>query len=357
MSKEPIKDNPLLFFPSDLLIEWFELNKRSFPWREYPTPYRVWVSEVMLQQTQAKVVIPYFERWFLAFPTIHDLAEAPLEKVIKLWEGLGYYSRARNLHEAAKKIVAEFKGEIPSDAAELAKIKGLGPYTIGAIRSFAFKQREAAVDGNVMRVLSRFMALEEPIDQLKTQKKIRSYAAEILPDKQPWMVTEGLIELGALVCKKDPDCLLCPIRQACQGRRRGLEKSLPFKLKKQTVTVLHRFVGVIECQGRLLLKKGDKGKVMSDLYEFPYLDLVESSFSEKEQISCLSKSLGLPLSFCKRLPKQEHGFTRFHVHLYPILLSASELQTGPFEWIPLQHLHQYPFSSGHKRIVLSLELS
>jgi A/G-specific adenine glycosylase len=165
--------------------QWFKVNKRSFPWRENTSPYEVWVSEVMLQQTQASVVISYYLAWMKEFPNIDSLAQAPLEQVLKVWEGLGYYSRARRLHEAAKIISQQHGGILPKDENTLKTIPGIGPYTLGAIRSFAFHQKAAAVDGNVMRVLSRFLCIEEDISSLKVQKKIREYMYDLLPKNTP----------------------------------------------------------------------------------------------------------------------------------------------------------------------------
>jgi len=172
------------------LKRWFLEVQRDFPWREDPSPYRVWVSEVMLQQTRAEVVVPYFERWMARFPTVEVLAEAPLDEVIKLWEGLGYYSRARNLHQGAQQIVRDYGGKLPNSADKLKKIKGIGPYTVGAILSFAFHQKVPAVDGNVLRVMSRYQRIEEDIAKQKTVKMIGQRVAEILPEKEPRIVID-----------------------------------------------------------------------------------------------------------------------------------------------------------------------
>lgn len=179
------------------LHQWFREMNRPFPWRENPNPYRVWISEVMLQQTRASVVIPYFERWMELFPGPHVLARAPLEEVIKAWEGLGYYGRARHLHEGARQIVHQFNGLLPSKREQLEKIKGLGPYMVNAILSFAFHQRAAAVDGNVSRVLARHFMIEDDIARHATKKRIQAFADEVLDIKKPWITAEALIELGA----------------------------------------------------------------------------------------------------------------------------------------------------------------
>ncbi|NGX55739.1 MAG: Adenine DNA glycosylase [Chlamydiae bacterium] len=320
------------------LREWFLANRRPLPWRENPTPYRVWISEVMLQQTQVKTVIPYFHRWMEVFPTVHALAEAPLEQVIKLWEGLGYYSRARNLHEAAKMVVAEHGGELPADPVKLSKIKGLGPYTIGAILNFAFHQRAPAVDGNVSRVLARFFGGKEvQIDQ-------------ILPKREPWVISEALIELGALICHREPACQSCPLQQECEANRLGMQKELPRKKKRAKATLLYRTVGVIRCGESYLLKKGEKGKIMADLFEFPFVEAKVEPEHAKEK---LEKLLKLSLKYVGSLSCQHHTFTRYRAHLYPYLFEAEEKSENHL-WKTIQELSPLPFSSGHRKILKQL---
>ncbi len=330
--------------------EWFLSHRRLLPWREEPTPYRVWVSEVMLQQTQVAVVLPYFQRWMEAFPTIEALACAPVEHVLKIWEGLGYYSRARHLHEAAQFVMAHFDGALPSDSDQLSKIKGLGPYTQGAIRSFAFKQKAAAVDGNVLRVLSRLYAIEESIDTPSTRRKIMELAESLLPDEEPWLVVEGLIELGATVCKKVPECAQCPIREACLAYRHQKTTELPKRKQRAETTLLHRHVAVIEYGEKLLLQKGEKGKVMADLYEFPYIEAATPTEEERGVKTLFEKRLGLELEYHHPLSKQQHTFTRFRVYLYPHRLSAKKIDAR-FDWVERQKLLQLPFSSGHRRVL------
>jgi A/G-specific adenine glycosylase len=254
------------------LRSWFLSQKRDLPWRENPTPYAVWVSEVMLQQTQVSVVIPYFLRWMEKFPTIKSLAEAPIEEVIKEWEGLGYYTRVRNLHEGAHYVVKNHAGKLPSTAENLSKIKGLGAYTIGAILSFAFHQKAAAVDGNVLRVLSRYYSYHEDISKPKTVKKIREMAQLLLPDYEPWIISEALIELGATICARTPKCPECPLKNECKGYLEGNAHDLPVKSQKNPITSLFRGVTVIECEEQYLVVRGEKGKLMADLYQFPYFE-------------------------------------------------------------------------------------
>jgi A/G-specific adenine glycosylase len=365
-------------FDTEALKEWFVKEARDLPWRRHPTPYAVWISEVMLQQTQVAVVREYYLRWMERFPSVEALAAASLPEVIKMWEGLGYYSRARNLHAAAQFLVEHHHGELPSDREVLLEIKGLGPYTIGAILSFAFHKRAAAVDGNVIRVLTRYFGIDEDVHRSATLKKIWEIAEGVLPESEPWLVVEGLIELGASVCKKQPQCWSCPLSRGCFAFQEGAQEELPKKGKKGGTTILHRSVYVIVCEGSLLLRKGARGKVMADLYEFPYLeqrecqgDALNSSQAGPKCSGCLAPAEPIfelravcefPFPFAakkvKNLPEVEHGFTRYRAKLYPAVWRAFEREAvAGHEWICMSQVHEYPFSAGHKKILTYLEES
>lgn len=327
------------------LHDWFLENRREFPWRVDPTPYKVWISEVMLQQTRASVVIPYFEKWMRLFPDVASLAEAPLEKVIKTWEGLGYYSRARNLHQGAKEILERFGGEIPSRKEELETIRGLGPYTVGAILSFGFKKRAAAVDGNVTRVLARFFSIEENVCKQAVKRKIFEGAESVLDQEAPWVTAEALIELGATICTPKPRCEICPLEKRCLGKERA--ELLPIKNEEKKTTLLKRIVIWLEAGGKVLVKKGEKGKVMADLYEFPYFE-VEEIWPEKK----VREAFGMEVKRIEKLPRVAHTFTRYKAELYPFRLYAErEKKVDGYEWVERERLRELPFSSGHRRIL------
>ncbi|KAE8558750.1 A/G-specific adenine glycosylase, partial [Paenibacillus polymyxa] len=201
------------------LLNWYTRNKRDLPWRRHRNPFYIWISEIMLQQTRVDTVIPYFNRFIARFPTIEALAEAPEEDVLKLWEGLGYYSRARNLQTAAKQVVELHGGQVPDDTQAVAALKGVGPYTTGAIMSIAFNRPEPAVDGNVMRVLSRYFLIEEDIMKGSTRSHMESLVRELIPEGRAADFNQALMELGALVCTpKSPHCLTCPVMEHCSGR-------------------------------------------------------------------------------------------------------------------------------------------
>lgn len=329
-------------FPIEELKNWFLFERRELPWRQSTDPYAVWISEIMLQQTQVSVVKEYYSRWMARFPTVGALAEAPFEKVIKLWEGLGYYNRVRHLHDAARLVHKKYDGKLPSSKEELSQIKGLGPYTIGAILSFAFHQKAAAVDGNTIRVLARYFGIGEDVKKSGTIKKIWAVAEEILPNQEPWLIVEALIELGAMVCKRDPLCTACPLRKQCSAKVQGLQSVLPKKGKKVEITILLREVHVIFCGDELLVKKGKAGEIMADLYEFPYLEKTQEG----------KFPFNFPAEKIKDLASVVHSFTRYRAELYPTLWKTSEKRSVPgCQWIAWKEVEKLPFSSGHKKIL------
>lgn len=320
------------------LVNWFKKEKRSLPWRTEKSAYRVLVSEVMLQQTQASVVIPYFERWMKRFPTLRSLAEAKEEEVIKMWEGLGYYKRARSLHAIAKQLIDKGEEELPEDADELLKLKGIGPYTAGAILSFAFHKKAAAVDGNVLRVLARLLAFEEDISSSRAIKTLQQETLKLLPDEEPYVAMEALIELGALICKKKPLCEACPLAKECSALKEGKEEILPLRKERPKTVKLKRYLFLIRSLQGILVKQVEKGQVMEGLYEFPY--------SEEEAFKLF------PARFIKNLPKEQHSFTRYQVELIPALYETStEEAPAPFRFVSIEELHSLPFSSGHRRVL------
>lgn len=344
-------------FDQHALKRWFKSEKRALPWRDDPTPYEVWISEIMLQQTQVAVVIPYFQKWMKLFPTIQELAKAPLDSVIKCWEGLGYYSRARSLHAGAQYIVESFEGILPSSAENLRKIKGIGPYTEGAIRSFAFKIKTAAVDGNVMRVLSRYFLISADISKTSTIKEIWNLAQEILPHEEPWIFNEALIELGATICKRRPNCAICPLKSSCQGYINGNPEEFPYQSKKIKVEQLHRAVAVITCNNRLLVRREEKGKIMGDLHEFPYLELPNNERPVESLSDFIKNTLGLRVSIQSILDSLSHSFTRYRVQLYPAIFDCLQDSDVPgYRWIEMSELKKLAFSSGHRRILSHFEL-
>lgn len=335
----------------ETLRRWFLAHRRDLPWRTDPQPYAVWVSEIMLQQTQVGVVIPYFERWMQRFPSISALAAAPVEAVIKEWEGLGYYARARNLHAGARYVAAQHGGVLPSTSEELQKIKGLGPYTIGAIQSFAFHQRRAAVDGNVLRVLARYYGVADDISQSKTVKRMQQLAQDLLPENEPWIISEALIELGATLCSKKPKCMECPLKHSCVAYAQGKTAELPHRSPRAATTALFRAVAIVQHQQHFLVSRADKGRIMSDLYEFPYFECGGPAVEAQAVSERVELELGIKAQWQQAFDSEKHSFTRYRAVLYPHLFTTRRMQDVPgYEWLSMEQLKQVPFSAGHRRI-------
>ncbi|WP_213318460.1 A/G-specific adenine glycosylase [Chlamydiifrater volucris] len=330
---------------------WFLDNKRDLPWRKNISPYSVWISEVMLQQTRVETVVDYFNRWMKRYPSLQDVASSSEEDLIKMWEGLGYYSRVRSFKKGAEIVIKNFNGEIPSTYDELIKIPGIGPYTANAILAFAFKQRVAAVDGNVLRVFSRLFCLREPIDNPSTHREIQRLANDFLPEKNPQEVSEALIELGACVCKKTAICTSCPLQSFCKAFECGETASLPNRLARKKILSIARCVFLINCRGEYCLIKRGKGEIMRDLFEFPYIE-----FSDRELLSDIDRMCSLcrdlsetELTFVGLLPSLQQSFTNYKASLYPVLLKTSSY-SPIFSHYGLDQIAKLPLSSGHKKI-------
>ncbi|MFZ4670478.1 MAG: A/G-specific adenine glycosylase [Flavobacterium sp.] len=259
---------------SNSLIQWYLQNKRDLPWRNNSNPYTIWLSEIMLQQTRVAQGLPYFLRFTNAFPDVFDLANATEEEVLKLWQGLGYYSRARNLHQTAKKIASEFNGEFPKTYIELVKLKGIGEYTAAAIASFAYNEDVPVVDGNVFRVLARYFDIETDIASSVAKKEFTQLANELLPTGKANIFNQAIMEFGALQCvPKNPDCGNCIFNKSCLALKNKKVTQLPVKLKK--LKVRHRFFNYLvfsDSTNKTIVRKRTEKGIWHNLYEFPLLE-------------------------------------------------------------------------------------
>ncbi|HET7733955.1 MAG TPA: A/G-specific adenine glycosylase [Paludibacter sp.] len=258
---------------SNTLINWYEQNKRELPWRDITDPYKIWISEIILQQTRVNQGLSYYLRFIERFPTVSQLAQAEEDEVLKYWQGLGYYSRARNLHKAAKQIASKFNGVFPADHANVLQLSGIGEYTAAAICSFAYNQPYAVVDGNVFRVLSRLFGIATPIDSTSGKKEFSELAKNLLSSNEPASHNQAIMEFGALQCvPTSPDCLNCPLQASCQAFQTNSVSTLPVKAQKTKVT--NRFFNYlfIEFQGNTFLQKRTGKDVWQNLYEFPLIE-------------------------------------------------------------------------------------
>ncbi|MEF3313643.1 A/G-specific adenine glycosylase [Paenibacillus sp. GYB004] len=314
-----------LYF-SKHLLEWYNVHKRDLPWRRSRNPYYIWISEVMLQQTRVETVIPYFHRFVEKFPSVEALADAPEEEVLKAWEGLGYYSRARNLQAAVREVKEVYGGRVPDTQEEISSLKGVGPYTAGAVLSIAYNKPEPAVDGNVMRVLSRYFLLRDDIAKPATRIGMERLAKELIPEGEARDFNQALMELGATVCTpKSPHCLTCPVMEHCAGRMEGAVDELPVKTKAKPPRPEKRAVAFIEGAGenagKVLARQRPKEGLLARMWELPHVLLPETiaalgTESDEAAMHCLSESLaseyGLEVEPLAPMMDAEHTFSHIH---------------------------------------------
>lgn len=252
------------------LLEWYQVHRRDLPWRRTNDPYHIWVSEVMLQQTRVDTALAYYERFIRRFPDAESLAAADVDDVLKVWEGLGYYRRARNLHRAVAEVVAQYGGRVPNDPQEFGALPGVGPYTTGAVLSIAYDLPLPAVDGNVTRVLSRLCGVQEPVDQAAGKRRIAAYAEALVCSQRPSDWTQSLMELGALICKPaNPDCGACPLANWCVARVDGVQDTLPLVSRRTAVRDVDRAVALWIDDGRLLFRRRPDAGLLAGMWDLP----------------------------------------------------------------------------------------
>lgn len=356
-----MKDNTLLHidisrFQNDL-INWYQSNKRDLPWRAEQNPYKIWVSEIMLQQTKVDTVIPYFQRFIEKFPTVHDLADAEEQAVLKSWEGLGYYSRARNLQNAIKEVVASYEGKVPNNPSDLGSLKGVGPYTKGAILSIAYDQPEPAVDGNVMRVLSRVLKVEEDIAKPRTKKLFENFVRELISHEDPSSFNQGMMELGAIVCTpKNPMCMLCPVQQHCQAFAEGIEKQLPVKSKGKKQKSLSYVVLLIKNeQGNYLIEKRPNNGMLANLWQFPMVSLNEMGFNQIPD--WFEKEYGIHVTLKQEAGKLKHVFSHliWELEVHQARSTSTQSRLSNAQFVSIDEMKEFPFPVSHQKMMQYLK--
>ena len=316
-------ENVLAALPARL-VPWFAAAKRDLPWRRDREPYHVWVSEIMLQQTRVEAVVGYYDRFLKALPDIRALADAPEDQLMKLWEGLGYYSRARNLKAAAQQIVTEYSGEMPSDYKELLKLKGIGSYTAGAVSSIAFKQPNPAVDGNVLRVIARLLEDDSDISDQSVKKRVEDDLRPVMPKDRPGDFNQALMELGATVCLPNgaPKCSNCPWQEFCLVGLHGTWQQYPQKAAKKARTIEDKTILVIRTSRQVVLRKRPKRGLLAGLYEFPAMDKKASLEEVREWL----KKQGVEAVRIEKLPESKHIFTHKEWHMTGYQVLVDELE-------------------------------
>lgn len=342
------------------LLKWFEESQRALPWRKKYEPYQVWISEIMLQQTQVKTVLPYFDRWMRELPTIQSVAEAKEDKILKLWEGLGYYSRARNIQKAAKQIMEKHNGEFPSSYEDILALPGVGKYTAGAISSIAFNQDRSVVDGNVIRVLSRFFFYAKNSRTPEAEKQMWQWAKEILPKGKARYFNQAMMEFGALQCTSSAtDCSPCPLRARCKAYEKDMVDQIPDRGPKKESKNIKVAIAVIKKGDKVFIQKRPAGGLMAGLWEFPGGKVEKGESAIKALHREVVEEVGISIKNVKRIRKIKHAYTSFKVDLYCF---EAEHEKGKVQlksasdgkWVKVSELRNYPFPAANVQLIADI---
>ncbi len=342
---------PKLSFAKNLNA-WYRKNARDLPWRETSDPYKIWISEIMLQQTTVNAVIPYYKKWIKLFPTVEHVAKAPLQKILKSWQGLGYYTRAKNIYKTSKIICALHNGRIPDDPHQLKKLPGFGPYTVGAVLSIAFDKRHAIIDANVRRVIMRILAIEGHADTSQ-DAEISVFLEREMPVRNLRTFNQALMELGALVCRnREPLCLSCPVKAQCCGYKKGIQEIIP-KPKKKIIKDIDVAIGILRRKGKYFIQKRPAKGLLADLWEFPGGKTKKGESLFRALRRELKEELDIDITSSRHLMNVKHFYTQFRVNLH---VSLCESQAYPSsgkdrKWATLKELNKYPMPSGSAKIV------
>lgn len=342
----------------DSLLRWYQAHKRDLPWRHTDDPYKIWISEVMLQQTRVDTVISYYHRFIEALPTLPDLAEADLQRVLNLWEGLGYYSRARNLHDAAKTAVTRHNGVLPDTHDEITQLKGIGPYTAAAILSIAFQKKYAVVDGNVIRVVTRFLGIEEDIRKTSTQRIVRQYVDGIIPAEHPGDFNQAVMELGATICKPvRPLCSACPVARNCVAGNSAMTSVIPYKSPAKKIPHHQIVTGlIVNSESRILISQRPEDKMLGGLWEFPG-GKQESGETLKEALRReLAEELNVKATIFDRFKVLNHAYSHFRITLHAFWCRIDEgvpeaRSSTALRWVTPDEMSRFPFPTANKRIL------
>ena len=352
----PVRLGPKAFWDGAIsipLLKWYDKGHRKLPWRESPTPYRVWVSEIMLQQTRVEAVKPYYERFMNRLPDIQSLAEVEEEELLKLWEGLGYYNRAKNLQKAARQIMESYGGSMPDKYELLLSLSGIGNYTAGAIASIAFGERVPAVDGNVLRVISRLICMEEKIQDTKVKEKIERQLRQVMSKERPGDFNQAMMEIGATVCVPNgfPKCESCPLTQICQAYERKCQMDFPKKVEKKQRKIELKTILIIRDAEMIAIKKRENRGLLAGMYEFPTL---EGHVNEKEVLDYCTK-IGLNPLQIRSLENAKHIFSHKEWHMIGYMVRVDELEPREScketkDWLfvePMTTQEKYPIPSAY----------
>lgn len=353
-------DNPLKLSEFHRnLIEWYQKTHRKLPWRKTNDPYKIWVSEVMLQQTQVKTVLKYYRPFISRFPNIRILAEADQHTILKYWELLGYYARARNLHKAAWILVRDYNGNFPHEFNKMRELPGVGEYIASAICSIAFNNPHAVVDGNVKRVIARLLMLKAPVNEAKSHPAFKTRADQLLNREQPGQYNQAMMELGALICVPHvPKCEACPVKQYCNSFMKGTAQDLPIRIKKRKIPQYHISTGVIFKGNKILITQRQQNGLLGGLWEFPGGKVHKNESPEDACLREIKEEVNLQVKIRKYLSRIKHTYTHFKiimdVYLCNYISGRVKINTAQdFQWIQIKDIERFPFpGANHKFIPL-----
>ncbi|MBU1342044.1 MAG: A/G-specific adenine glycosylase [Proteobacteria bacterium] len=340
---------------------WYQTHHRKLPWRENKDPYRIWISEVMLQQTQVKTVIPYFINFIKKFPTLDDLAQSDLETILKLWEGLGYYARARNFHKAVTVVSKNLNSTIPDDVYLFKKLPGVGDYITAAVLSIAFGQTLAVVDGNVKRVLARLYCIKYPVNKPAFHKQFLAYADKLLDENDPGTFNQAMMELGALICTpRNPRCPDCPVSEFCRALLSDKVSRYPRRIKTQKVPTFHIAAGIVRKNGTLLITRRKLDGLLGGLWEFPGGKLKEKEDAGSACIREIREETGITTAIESRLTTIHHAYTHFKIIMevfYCTYISGRIRLNGPidFRWVKLKDIDAFAFPKANLKFISMIE--
>ena len=341
------------------LLAWFETHSRKLPWRETDDPYRIWVSEVMLQQTQVKKVLEYYQKFVNRFPDVESLANAPLQDLLKTWEGLGYYARARNLHKAAQVVVGDLEGEIPADYTAFRKLPGVGEYIAAAVQSIAFNRPYAVVDGNVKRVIARLFLIGTPINQSSSAKNFQKKADLLLDHTASGIFNQAMMELGATVCRpQSPTCIVCPVNTGCRAFQTARQEEFPFRQKPKPLPEYHLAAGVVHKGDRVLITQRKPEGLLGGLWEFPSGKIQVKEAAEQACVRTIREETNLLVETIEYLTRVKHAYTHFKIvmDVFHCHYRSGEVvlnKAVDYRWITVDQIDQFPFPrSNHKFIPL-----
>lgn len=341
------------------LLHWFAKFGRELPWRRNYSPYEVWISEIMLQQTQIKTMLPYYFRWMERFPDAASVAEASEDEVFRCWEGLGYYARARNLQKTARLLVSEFGGKLPRDFESVRALPGVGPYTAGAIMSFAFNADLPAADANAARIFARLFDISAPANSKEFRDTVWYYASAVLPRGRARDFNQALMDFGSQIClPRDPSCTECPIESCCEARAKGVAVLRPVHGGKKTVTPVVRAIGIAIRDGKVLVRKRPDTGLMPNLWEFPGGEAEDGERPEQTLERVWSRELGMKIDRLEKLAVIKHTHTTFKVTLYAFFCMIAN-RTLPdaapsARWIALRELGNFAFPAAHRKVIRAL---